>query len=218
MATPNNKKPAPAAKPVNAAKPGQPVNGKSAAAPTPAKTEAPKEAPKDVDIDDLDDDVDTDSGSDGGDNFNKLPPAKRVAVRLGNEVNRLQKQFDTVSKWPEHGDSNTVNTVKLNVETALVALKKACEALTSLPDDYRPRVAKAGKAGGGKAELKAGDIIRITDKRVSEYEGVLEPEQMKGIKVVEIRGNKVIATTNDGVRAMFARGHVCLDDSAQPSA
>lgn len=212
MATPNNKnnsKPAPASKPVNAAKPG-------AAKPTQATPPANTAPKKDDDIDDLDDDT-SDAGGEGV-NFHKLPPAKRVAVRLGNEVNRLQKQFDTVTKWPDHAGTDAVSMAKESIGKALDGLKAACSALTSLPDEYRPRVAKAGKAGTGKAELKAGDMIRITDKRQGEYEGVLEAAQMKGIKVVEVRGNKVIALTNDGVKAMFARGHVCLDDSVPASA
>jgi hypothetical protein len=185
MATANNKKPAPAARPT--------------AAKTPVQAAA-KETEKD--IDDLEDEG-------GKGDFNKLPVAKRVAVRLGNEVNRLTKQFDLVSKWPDNG-SGAVTRTKERLGEVLDGLKSACEALASLPDDYKPRVAK-GKGGGGKVDLLPGSMIRITDKRIGEYDGVLEPEQMRGIKVVEVRGNKVVALTNDGVKCMLARGHVCPD-------
>lgn len=207
MATPNNKKPTPAK---NTAPAAAKINGTPKNTPV---TAAPKDKDADLD-DDLDDEVETGEKGEGGDAFNKLPPAKRVAVRLGNEVNRLTKQFDTISKWPAHEGTDAVAMASTAVGTALENLKKACEALTSLPETYRPRVAKAGKAGGASKDLKPGDFVRITDKRKEEYVGVLEDDHMTGIKVIEVRGNKVVAITKDGVKAMFARGHVCLDETA----
>jgi len=182
MATANNKKPTPATKPV------------------PAKPTAA--APK-ADVDDITEEPEA------KDEFSKLPPAKRVAVRLGNEVNRLTKQADAIANWPTEA-TGAVQRAKERVTEALDALKSAASALVTLPDDYRPRVASAGK-NNTKIELLPGSLVRITDKRVGEYEGILEPDQMRGIKVIEIRGNKVVATTKDGVKAMFARGHVCPD-------
>jgi len=201
-----NKKPAPAAKPT----PAKPANGRATAAP-------PKPADDLDDDDDLDADTASTDGKRGGSDFSKLPPAKRVAVRIGNEVTRLSKQAESIANWPAESTEGTkVYDAKGWVASALELLKRSAEALASLPDDYKPRVAKASSKGGGSRELKAGDRIRITDKRMPEYEGVLEPNMMRGIEVVEIRGNKVIARTPDGMKAMFARGHVCLDD--QPAA
>lgn len=222
MATNNSKKPQPAQRPnTNAAKPGQ--------KPAPQQHAAPaKPAPaRDVD-DDLDVDLaETSEESTSGDvadkvDFNKLPPAKRIAVRLGNEVQRLQKQFDAIKNWPDVAGSDSVTKSRDNVAAGLACLKSAAEGLAGLPDDYRPRVAKSSTSAKGR-DIAPNDLVMITDKRREEYAGVLEPDQMTGIKVVELRGNKVVATTKDGMRAMFARGHVCLDEASmaarsQPSA
>lgn len=197
----NNSKPTTT---TNRPAPGRPpTNGATAKLPTPVAVQP---------SDDLgDDDLDTaPTGGKKDDSFSKLPPAKRVSVRLGNEVQRLTRQAESISNWP--GDA--LLGIRSSLSDALTNLKLAAEGLASLPDDYKPRVAKASSKGWGSKELKAGDKVRITDKRVAEYEGVLEPELMRGIEVVELRGNKVIAKTSDGMRAMFARGHVCLDEEA----
>lgn len=204
----NTKKQGTPAKPAN-----KPANNKTA-------------APAD-DLDDLDVDVDEDEEGDGDDASEsseangkgaswketmKLPPAKRVAVRLSNLVDRTQHQLDAMKSWTGEEQERARGIV----EQVQQGLKDAAEVLAKIPDDWRP-VRRAGGGGGTSTknvELAPGTVIRITDKRVPEYDGVLEADQMKGIKVVEVRGNKVVAITPDGTRAMFARGHVCLDTTA----
>lgn len=184
------------------------ANKKPGPAQPPAAAKAkPQDHPKPAPAAEADNDLDDETA--GGDEtpVHKLPPAKKMAARIGNVVNRMEVYAGNVKNWP--GD-DLVN-VRGSLDAAISGLKSAAEILAKLPDDYKPRVAKAGKQTGGKLELLPGSMIRITDKRMPEYEGVLEAEQMRGIKVVEVRGNKVIALTKDGVKAMLARGHVCPD-------
>lgn len=204
----------------NTKKQGTPAKPANKAANTKPSTDDLDDLDVDVDEDEEDNEVETADDGDGESNGKsaswketmKLPPAKRVAVRLGNLVDRVQHQLDAMKSWT--GEQQ--EAARAIVEQVQQGLKDGAEALAKIPDDWRP--ARAKGAGGGSSsknvELKEGTLIRITDKRVPEYDGVLESDQMKGIKVVEVRGNKVVAITPDGTKAMFARGHVCLDTTA----
>lgn len=179
---------------------------------------------EDLDDEDLDaeeaeeaeeDDLDATPAADGGGEKSgswketmKLPPAKRVAVRLGNLVDRVQHQLDAMKSWK--GDEQ--ERIKGIVVQAQDGLKAAAEALAAIPDDWRPS-RSAGGAGGSKADIKADDYVRITDKRLPEYQDIITPECARGIRVKEIRGNKVVGVMADGVVAMLPRGHVTLDDA-----
>jgi hypothetical protein len=148
---------------------------------------------------------------DGGD---KLPLVKRVALRVSRAAEMAQNQLDKIKSWPGDtltGPGHAINDVRTALASAIDALKHESTALASLPDDFKPRTPKGQ---GSKTELLPGSFVRITDKRVGEYEGVLEPAQMRGMRVTEVRGNKVFVMFKDGdkeVRGMFARGHVCPD-------
>lgn len=202
MAQPTNKKPSPAKPP--AAKPAQ-------AKPTTVE-----------DLDDEDLDGDTDDGDDGASASNgsngkgaswketmKLPPAKRVAVRIGNLVDRTQHQLDAMKNWK--GEEQ--EAVRAIVVQAQDALKAAAERLAQIPDDWRPTRA-AGGGGGSKAEIEPGTVVRLTEKRAPEYADVIPEEHQRGIKVKEVRGNKVVCILADGMVAMIPRGHVTVDDAA----
>ncbi len=176
--------------------------------PTPAKSpaqikNAPKAAPAPAE-DDLDDDDLL-----AGEKKDRLGLAKRTAVRLGNSVNRIIKIADKVMNWTPD-EAGLVVKAQENLKTALEGLKVASESIATLPDDYKSRAAKSkGGKGGSKVELLPGSIVRITDKAKAEYEGL--DFQLTGIEVIEVRGNKVVCKTSDGMKAMIARGHVCPD-------
>lgn len=200
-------------------KPSTPAKPATKTPPAVAKkpTSAPTEAPDD-DIDDDDIDGDPEDGASSGPSWKatmKLPHAQRVQVRLRNVLVRIEKQHTPMKKWPGEPPAAAV----LALDTAVASINTAIKELAKLPADWRPAIARAAGSGGAdKAELKTGDLVRITDKRKEEYEGVLEPEMMVGIKVLEVRGPKVIgeATAKDGttLRCMLSRGHVCLDQQA----
>jgi len=184
MATATNKRPTPAKSPTQLK-----------AAPKPAAA-----ASADLEDDDLDED--------GGEK-DRLSLAKRTAVRLGNSVNRIIKLAEKVGGWSAD-DAGHVVTAQGALTVAVEGLKAASEALVKLPDDYKSRVPKSkGGKGGSKVELLPGSIVRITDKAKAEYEGL--DFQLTGIEVIEVRGNKVVCKTSDGMKAMIARGHVCPD-------
>lgn len=139
----------------------------------------------------------------------KLPPAKRVAVRLGNLVDRIQHQLDAMKSWT--GEEQ--DRARAIVVQAQDGLKAAAEVLVGVPDEWRPtRSSKGG--GGAKAEVTAGSIVRITEKRLPEYADVISNECARGIRVKEIRGNKVVGVMSDGMVAMLPRGHVTIDTEA----
>lgn len=181
---------------------------------------APVTKVEDLDDEDLDLDDGADEGSNGangkGANWKdtmKLPPAKRMAVRLGNLVDRVQHQLDAMKSWAGE-DQEAARAI---VQQAQDGLKGAAERLAQVPDDWRPRRA-AGGGGGSKVELQPDDLVRITDKRMAEYTDIVSAECARGIKVVEVRGNKVVGLMSDGVRAMLPRGHVTLDTEATEAA
>lgn len=190
--------------------------------PTPAKPAGkPATTPTtnaSADDDDLDDGDDLDAGAATNGSAGswkdtmKLPPAKRVAVRLGNLVDRLQHQLDAIKSW----SGGTQDEVRAIVLQAQDGLKAAAEKLALIPDEWRPSRA-AGGGGGSKVELEPGVLVMITEKRRPEYADVIEDANMRGIKVKEIRGNKVVCTLADGMIAMLPRGHVTVDVGATAS-
>lgn len=190
--------------------------------PTPATRPAPAQKPKPpTTVEDLDDEDDLDDGeaptkADGDEKEQswketmKLPPAKRVAVRCGNLVDRVQHQLDAMKSWT--GDVQEAARAK--VLAAQDLLKEAAESLASVPDDWKP--ARSAKGGGGSAakELVAGDVVKLTDKRRPEYTDIISDENAVGMTVKDIRGNKVVCVMKDGLVAMLPRGHVTIDAAA----
>jgi hypothetical protein len=190
--TQQNKKPAPAQPPT--AK----TNGKA--------QDADDDLDDDVEVDETEASDDDDKETPGWQKTQRLPPAKREAVLLANLVAKLARRQETIANWPEES-----KPAKEALEQASACLKTAADALAKLPDSFKARI-PASKSS--KAELEAGSIIRITDKQLPNYDGILDADQVTGIKVTEIRGNRVVATTPDGAKVIFARGHVCLDETA----
>jgi hypothetical protein len=196
-------------------KPAQPPTTKPAA----AKPAAPPPAAEpDEDLDTDVDDSDDDDGAPAGDGetaaakkrnwmaTQRLPAPKREAVLVANLVNKLSRRLDTITNWP----GPEMDEVRKSMQTAIDSMKDASQGMAKLPESYK---AKVPASSGPAKELKPGSIIRITEKKVSDYEGILEPEQMRGIKVIELRGNKVVAQAGD-LKVMLARGHVALDTEA----
>jgi len=205
----NNKKPGPAPRP------------------TAAKA-APAAAPQELDEDDIDDEGDDDEGDDdeaeegavAADGTGKKPisngrrkwmatqklaPSKREAVLMGNLVNKLARREDIIKDWTVAGSE----VARASVTEALELLKAAAQALAGIDSNWRPTTVRG--SGSNATPLEAGAIVKITDKRRGEYAGVIPDDAMRGIKVKELRGNRVVVIMNDGVQAMFPRGHVCLD-------
>lgn len=193
--------------------------------PTPVKA-APAAQEADLDEDDLDDEEggDDDGGEEdeGGPAVNgngkpisagrrkwmatqKLAPSKREAVLMGNLVNKLLRREDIIKDWNVPGGV----AAKAAMGEAVELLKSAAQALAGIDPAWRPTAARS--SGSNSAPLEAGAIVKITDKRRGEYAGVIPDDAMVGIKVKELRGNRVVVIMNDGVQAMFPRGHVCLD-------
>lgn len=190
--------------------------------PTPAKASS---APQpELDEDDLNDEGDEadDDEEDGGPSVNgngkpisngrrkwmatqKLAPSKREAVLMGNLVNKLMRREDIIKDWSVPGGI----AAKASISEALDHLKAAAQALAGIDPAWRPVTARTSSSNA--APLEAGAVVKITDKRRNEYAGVIPDEAMVGIKVKELRGNRVVVVMNDGVQAMFPRGHVCLD-------
>lgn len=183
--------------------------------PTPAKSPAqlktaPKAAPTATE-DDLEDDLDGDDGAGNSDrnSFQRLPKHVQLVVRLNNGAQRLTKYVDKVMGWSAD-EAGLVIKAQDALRAALTSLKTASESIEALPDDYKSRAPKTrGRKVGSKVELLPGSIVRITDKAKAEYEGL--DFELTGIEVIEVRGNKVICKTSDGMRAMIGRGHVCPD-------
>lgn len=127
---------------------------------------------------------------------------KRRAVLLGNLVERIGRQRTDMASW----SGAEMDEVRRMLDGASSTLRDAAGLLNSLPPEYRTRA--GARRQTPVVEVKPGDIVSILDKRRSEYDGVLEPHQLTGIKVVEPRGNKVVVVLPGDVRAMLPLGHI----------
>ncbi len=197
-----------------ASKPAPAQPPKAAAKPAPTKAPEPEEDEIDVEEepeegDDGDDDTEGEGDGEAkkGRNWMKtqrLAPPKRESVLLLNLVGKVQRRADVVKNWP----GEEAAKAKAALEATMTSLREASALFAGLPDSYKARTGTTTSKG---VELEAGSLVRITDKRTSDYEGTLEPEEMTGLKVKEVRGNKVVVTTRTGIVMIIARGHVCPD-------
>jgi hypothetical protein len=184
---------------------------------------AAKAAPAPDPVDDLEDEVDDAEGDlededDGEPNGAKsrnwlktqrLPAPKREAVLIANIVNKTARRAGVIEDWP--GDE--LVGIRKQLSAAIDSMKAAADALAKLPDSYKARVPHARKSGG--AELAPGSLLRITEKQLETYKGILEDDQLSGIKLLEVRGNKVVLMLpGDGGKIIIPRGHVTLDADA----
>lgn len=140
-----------------------------------------------------------------------LPQAKRRGVLIGNLYDRVGRQGIEIASW----EGAELQDVRDKLASAQRLLGEARTVLDALPEGYRPHSTRV--AGSGGREVKDGDVVRITDKRRGEYEEILSADQMTGMQVKSIRGNRVVVMMKaedggDPIQAMFPRGHVCHDD------
>ena len=173
-------------------------------------------APADFDEDDLDtgdedEDDDTEVETSATTKKARLPGHKRMANRIGRIADRLVPYADKVGGWGSTRDLD-MGKVQQAVLDGIAALRQASDALDALPASYTGHIAKAkGSTKANGRALAAGTLVRVTDKQIEDYTTVLTATQMRGMTVVELRGNKVFVRTTDGCVGMFPRGHVCVD-------
>jgi len=188
-------------------------NHKSTASKT-TSAKPTKAAPKTAAKRDLDDELDGAAGTKGGGDvpywkkMNALPAAKRIQIRVANVSDRLARLVDDTTGW-QGMDAFQPSLLTAELKDLATKVAQIGLAFGGAPDGYKPTAARAGKAP--KGEIVVGSLIRLTDKQAPNYAGALEPAQMVGIKVLEVRDNKLVALTNDGVKMLISRGHVCLD-------
>lgn len=136
-----------------------------------------------------------------------LPATKKMATRLNLNVERLRAVHVRVDKWKKQHD---IDKAAALVASSMKKLEEASKILSAVPDDFRP-----WKIGTPQVKAFAvGDVVRITDKRKQEYDGMIEEDEMKDLKVLEERGKSVLVETSiDGMKMLIRRAHLMSQEA-----
>jgi len=79
-------------------------------------------------------------------------------------------------------------------------LQALVEDIHDLPETWTPN-----KVGGASTpRLAPGDIVRIHEKRRAAFEGLLEADELDGLRVVKIVGKRLVCKTESGVKLTLA--------------
>lgn len=144
-----------------------------------------------------------------------LPPGKKASVQIEKTLEKLQKLVERTDKWAKD-DAGLVEEATSTLRRGVACLHESSDAFKGLPDDYKTRTARWA---GGQQLLEPGQTVRITEKRVADYDGILG---LENLQVVETRGSKVVVLDPNGPsgpeRAIVPRGHLTHQQQAQASA
>lgn len=134
-----------------------------------------------------------------------LPQARRASVLTNNIADRCDRQFRAVENWA----GAEMAGARAQITQAAALLRAAAATMGALPEDYRPRAGRrvAGVGASAGVALREGDLVRVGDSHLEDYEGVVD---VTGLRVVEQRGNRVMVTGPDGTRTWLPRGHVTI--------
>jgi hypothetical protein len=144
----------------------------------------------------------------GSSTAKKTPVTRKMEIRLNMNVKRLGAVSDKLSKWKaDHGIGDAAKLVA----SAITQLEEAAELLSEVPADFVPY----SFAGTPKAQVAIGSMVRVTDKRIPEYEEVLKENEMRDLTVLEERGKRLLVFSKSSqTKFLINRAHLMVQETA----
>lgn len=137
----------------------------------------------------------------------RVGPAHAKAALISKLVDRITAHHAELEKW---GSDPAVAAALTGLVSANGYLATVTNALKSLPVGWTP---PAKPAAGGPKTFAEGMRVSVKESARTEYEGVLEPDEMTGLTVQRHNpGNaKVACKTAAGSKVVIPRTHLVLD-------
>lgn len=148
----------------------------------------------------------------------KLPPHRRVAVKLANARARFAKiGIGRMAGWDKDPESPAAKA-KAAFASVVANIDEAIGAIEAIPDDWKPAGKPAGKGkSASKVEIVDGTPLAITDKQLANYKGMLDDDAyLQQLKAKEVRGTRVLCETPTGEKLLINRGHLRVRPAEGP--
>lgn len=134
---------------------------------------------------------------------------RRLGDRLQTAVHGKSEASTEMDGWVEHDD---LADAQAKAEHAQKLLTEAAELLEGLGTDFNP-LPKSRRRSSGRAKIEKGSVVRLKDKfRDPEkgYGDLLTEDEMDKLTVRDVRGQKLVLTTDDGGKLFLPKGNVEL--------
>lgn len=118
-----------------------------------------------------------------------------VRARLARTVGKLVRRIGRLSSIFAGQDGVTDELAR-----AKAALDGALDTIALLPQDWTPK----SVAVPGTPKLAVGDIVAIHPKRRSAFEGLLEANELDGLRVTKIVGKRLVCQAEGGTKITLA--------------
>lgn len=125
-----------------------------------------------------------------------LPIARQVETKVRNALHRTEGLVKLMARWPLDA-FDAVEKLKSAHDDVLAVLEK-------IPDTFKPPRAP-------RAELTPGTTVRLTERAIPLYDGILEANETRGLEVVKVAAGRVACKTVNGSKILFPRGHVARE-------
>ena len=119
------------------------------------------------------------------------PANKRVAKQFEQRVKGLDRFLRVLEGTP----------VVAELTKAIASLRGVAADLGDLPADWKP-----GSGGGGGTSFGIGDKVRIREKRIAEFEPMLEEEAKAVMVIAKVNGKKVLCTLPSKAKVYLPSG------------
>lgn len=123
-----------------------------------------------------------------------------LARRLEHEVDRtLTKLGKLGARLAQIDDPNATKAAE---EITNILAEQGVRAFTQqVPDGATKR-----KGEKKPSPITVGSVVDVREKRIGKYTDLLTADEMKGLKVVMVKGNKLLCETAGGIRVFLPRG------------
>lgn len=143
----------------------------------------------------------TDAKRAAGEKKDALPRARQLEMTVKNLVMRIANLQKAYSKLSDAGAGKT----EFELMRAAGFIQSACEHAALVPDDVKPKPT-------GPAPVDVGTTVSIKTAKRANYEGLLPAAQLVGMKVVAVKGKKVLVQTPDETKVFISVGDVTVDE------
>jgi len=133
-----------------------------------------------------------------------LPPIATRRKMLTFACTLATKTSKRLKKWT--AEKAEFGAIAKQVDAAIVQLQSAMMDLDKLPQNWEPTKTIASVNVGG---FSLGDIVRIREKRQSQYADVLDAESVKmPMKVSKIGKSKIVVDLGGGKVTVITKSHL----------
>ncbi len=133
-----------------------------------------------------------------------LPPIATRKKMLAFASTLATKTSKRLKKWT--AEKAEFAPIAKQIDSAIVALQSAMMDLDKLPQGWEPTRAVAAVNVGG---FSVGDMVRIREKRHSQYADVLDKDTIgTALKVAKVGKSKIVLALPNGMSTVVTKAHL----------